>query len=61
LAALQQACEQRALLQQMARTMEAERSMRIYNLNWLRSHSYQEWIARYRPIYRSFGLESPDA
>jgi hypothetical protein len=60
LAALQQACEQRALLQQMARMMEAERSMRIYNLNWLRSHSYQEWIARYRPIYRSFGLESPD-
>ena len=57
LAALQQAClDIDRILPQMARTMESERVSRLYHYQWLRSHSYQAWVDRYREIYQGFGM-----
>jgi len=60
LARLQQACpELDPVLSQMARTMEGERVGRLYQLEWLQSHSYDDWLARCQPMYHSFGFQLP--
>jgi hypothetical protein len=60
LAALQQACQNdKLLLVQMSRYMEAERVVRVQDLAWFRSHSYDEWVARCLPIFHSFDLPIP--
>jgi hypothetical protein len=56
LAALQQAClDTDRVLPQIARTMESVRADRIYQYEWLRSHSYQAWVDRYREVLQGFG------
>lgn len=58
LAALQAACLQLdQILPQMPRTMESERLYRVFNYQWLRSHSYQAWVDRYRELCQGFGVE----
>jgi len=47
------------VLRQMGRSLEGERVGRLYDLAWFRSHSYQEWIDRYMPLYQSFYSELP--
>jgi len=60
LAALQTHClDITNLLSQLPHTMEAERVTRIHELDWFRSHSYQEWVARYSEMYAGFGLQPP--
>jgi len=57
LATLQQQClDIDKVLPQMARAMESERAGRFYQYQWLRSHSYQAWVDRYREIYQGFGM-----
>jgi hypothetical protein len=59
LAALQEACQCDKLLSQMPRTMAAERVVRLNQLRWFRSHSYEDWVDRYGEIYQSFGSSVP--
>jgi hypothetical protein len=60
LAALQQACQDdKLLLAQMARSMEAERAIGLHDLGWLRSHSYDAWVARYQRLFESHGWRTP--
>jgi hypothetical protein len=56
---LQRACQAGAFLEQMPRSIEAERAVRLQTLGWFRSHSYEEWIARHAPIYAAFGGKLP--
>src|SRR5262249_30967915 len=55
LAELQQAFQCQQLLAQMPRSMEAERAVRIFELNWFANHSYLAWVGRYQPVLQSFG------
>jgi len=58
LAKLQKACQDdKLLLVQMSRSLEAERVIRIHDLAWFRSHSYEAWVARYQKIFQSFGWQ----
>jgi len=60
LAALQQACQNdKLLLVQMLRSMEAERAIRLQHLAWFRSHSYDAWVARWLPILQSLNWQPP--
>jgi hypothetical protein len=60
LAALQQACQDDKLpLAQMSRSMEAERAVRLHELAWFRSHSYEAWTGRYEEVLQSFGGQTP--
>ena len=60
LSRLQRACHDvDHLLSQMPRTMEFERAGRIHQLNRFRCESYDGWLARYQPIFRSFGSGLP--
>ncbi|MCX6928911.1 MAG: hypothetical protein NT154_37725 [Verrucomicrobia bacterium] len=59
LAALQGASQFPETLAHMPRVMEAEMVDRLYDLEWLRSHSYEEWVGRYEPIYQSWGAKVP--
>jgi hypothetical protein len=60
LAILQQACQgDKLLLEQMSRSMEAERAISLHDLGWLRSHSYEAWVVRYQELRQSFGLRTP--
>ncbi len=59
LARLQMACQAATLLPQMPRTLEAERAVRVHQLSWFRAHSYEQWLARYQPIYSGFGTKLP--
>lgn len=62
LAAFQDAFRQNTLgLEQMSRTVEAERVMRLHNLDWFGSHSYAAWAARYREFLQGFNLNTPDS
>lgn len=56
LAALQEANQWDRMLSRKPRIMEAERVVRLNQLEWFRSHSYGEWINKYGKIYTSFGL-----
>ena len=59
LAAFQQACQDdKLLLAQMSRSMEAERAARLHELAWFRSHSYKAWAGRYGEILQSFGVHT---
>ena len=60
LATLQQALQNEALLSRMPQTLEAERAGRCYDLNWFRSHTYAEWVARNQPMFESFGGKPDD-
>lgn len=61
LAAFQQALRHGALrLEQVPRTMEAERVMRFHSLDWFRSHSYAAWATRYQELLQGFNLNTPD-
>ena len=61
LAALQKACRCDKLLLQMPRAMAAERVVRLSQLRWFRSHSYEEWAGKYQEIYQSFGGSIPSS
>jgi hypothetical protein len=61
LAALQQAFRCDHLLAQMPRAMEGERATWLFELDWFKSHSYGAWVARFEPLYQSFGLKLPDS
>jgi hypothetical protein len=61
LAALQQAFRCDHLLAQLPRTMEGERAASLFELDWLQSHSFGDWVARFEPMYQSFGLKLPDS
>jgi hypothetical protein len=60
LAALQKECQNdKLLLVQMSRSMEAERVVHLQELAWFRSHSYDAWVSRWLPILESFNLQPP--
>jgi hypothetical protein len=60
LAILQQACQgDKLVLAQMSRSMEAWRASCLHDLGWLRSHSYEGWVARYQELLQSFGWRTP--
>ncbi len=59
LAELQQAFQCDKLLAQMQRTIAAERSGRLYELQWFSSHSYLAWVTRYQSFYESLGYKVP--
>jgi hypothetical protein len=59
LATLQQAFRCDRLLAQMPRTIEAERAVKLFHLDWFSSHSYAAWVARFKEICQSFGQELP--
>jgi hypothetical protein len=43
------------ILSQLPHALEAERIERIYRMNWIRTHSYKEVVARYKDRYAGFG------
>jgi hypothetical protein len=57
LAALQRACRDDTILAGLPRTLEEARISHGYELNWFRTHSYEEWLARWQPLYSSFGIQ----
>jgi hypothetical protein len=58
LAALQGKClDITNFLSQLPRALEAERIERICRMNWFRSHSYREVVARYQNRYAGFGMK----
>lgn len=59
LATLQQQWESSTLLKDLPRALEAERATRLKELEWFRSHSYDEWLSRYQPMYEALGLTPP--
>jgi len=60
LATFQQVCQvDKLLLVQMSRSMEAERGIRLGQLAWFRSHSYEEWVARYQKIFEFVTWQNP--
>ena len=60
LEALQMKCvDSKRFLEQMPRALEAERAVRLYELQWFRSHSYKAWQARYQELSQGFDLK-PD-
>lgn len=56
---LQQTCTGEAWLAQLPKVFAAERAIRVVEFKWLRSHSYEDWMSRYEPIYKSFGNKPP--
>jgi hypothetical protein len=44
------------LLTQLPRAMESERLLRLNNIDWFRSHTYEKVIERYVDIFRSFAI-----
>jgi hypothetical protein len=59
LATFQKACQDdKLLLKQMSRSMEAERGIRLGQLAWLRSHSYDAWIIRYQKLFASLAWQN---
>lgn len=56
LAALQEANRCDRMLSQMARTMAAERIVRLRRLERFGSHSYLHWVNKYEEICQSFGI-----
>lgn len=56
LAALQEANQWDRMVSRMPRTMEAERVVRLNQLEWFRSHSYDDWIKKYEELCQSFGM-----
>ena len=61
LAELQEAFQCDPLLAQMPRTLEAQRASRLFELNWLSSHSYLAWVGRYRSFYEALGHKIQNA
>jgi hypothetical protein len=59
LARFQQACEANDPMPRIPRTLEAERAARHHDLSWFRSHSYEDWIARYQEVFQAFGSKLP--
>jgi hypothetical protein len=61
LATLQELCRRnQKLLMQLPRATETERFMHLHNLEWFRSHSYNESIDRDGPLLESFGVQRAD-
>jgi hypothetical protein len=59
LAELQEAFQCDQLLGQMPRTIAAERTSQLHELQWFSSHSYLAWVARYQSLYESLGYKVP--
>jgi len=59
LATLQQAFRCDSLLAQMPCTIEAERAVRLSQLDWISSHSYAGWVERFKDYCRAFGRNPP--
>ena len=59
LALLQQASQVHPRLDELPRVKQAEAAGRLHTLQSFRSQSYEAWLARYEPLYRSFGYSLP--
>lgn len=59
LATLQDACQSnRQLFTGLPLPIQAERITRSYRLNWFRTHSYHDCLARYQALYDSLGWKA---
>ncbi len=56
---LQRAFQCDDLFAQLPRTIEAERALELYELDWFSAHSYYAWVARHESIYASQGYTIP--
>ena len=59
LAKVQTACPVDLIVDQMPKTMEAERAGRIATFKRLRASCYRDWVRKYEEIYHSFGGKPP--
>jgi hypothetical protein len=59
LAMLQQASQSHPRLSDLPKVKQAERAGRSHMLEAFRAQSYEAWLARHEPIYRSFGTKLP--
>ncbi len=61
LAALQELCQQnRNLLSQLPRAIDAVRISHVSDVEWFRRHAYNEIIARDEPVFASFGVQGAE-